>query len=91
MQVLAVVVAVTFGLSALVSAGPNRDRLCVSGTIPVALAFAVVTGFGIGAFSPLQGIKIEEIVIAATGAAALALRLSGRPGPLPASTGEPST
>ncbi len=35
--------------------------LAVSGTTPVALAFAVVTGFGIGAFSPLQGIKAEEL------------------------------
>jgi MFS family permease len=32
-----------------------------AGTIPVAIAFAVLAGFGIGAFSPLQGIRSEEL------------------------------
>ncbi|MEM7325941.1 MAG: MFS transporter [Actinomycetota bacterium] len=35
--------------------------LAFSGNVPTALAFAAVTGFGIGAFSPLQGIKAEEL------------------------------
>ena len=33
----------------------------VAGTIGVAVLFAVVAGFGIGAFSPLQGMKAEEL------------------------------
>lgn len=35
--------------------------LAFSGNVPVALVYAAVTGFGIGAFSPLQGIKAEEL------------------------------
>lgn len=35
--------------------------LAFSSTLPVAVVFAVVAGFGIGAFSPLQGIKAEEL------------------------------
>lgn len=35
--------------------------LALSGTLPVAIAFAITAGFGIGAFSPLQGIKAEEL------------------------------
>lgn len=35
--------------------------LAFSGNLAVALVFAVFTGFGIGAFSPLQGIKAEEL------------------------------
>jgi len=35
--------------------------LVVSGSLPVAIAFALVAGFGIGAFSPLQGMKAEEL------------------------------
>jgi len=35
--------------------------LAFAGNVPVALAFAAITGFGIGAFSPLQGIKAEEL------------------------------
>lgn len=35
--------------------------LAFSGNVPIALLFAAVTGFGIGAFSPLQGIKAEEL------------------------------
>lgn len=35
--------------------------LAVSGTIVVALVFAAFAGFGIGAFSPLQGITSEEL------------------------------
>ncbi len=35
--------------------------LSVAGTIAVAGVFAIVAGFGIGAFSPLQGMKAEEL------------------------------
>ncbi|MEM7275472.1 MAG: MFS transporter, partial [Actinomycetota bacterium] len=35
--------------------------LAFAGTVPIALVFAAVTGFGIGAFSPLQGILAEEL------------------------------
>ena len=35
--------------------------LLFSGTLGVALAFAVVAGFGIGAFSPLQGMRSETL------------------------------
>jgi len=35
--------------------------LIVAGTMPVALLFAVVAGFGIGAWSPLQGIRANEL------------------------------
>ena len=35
--------------------------LTVAGSIPVALLFAAAAGFGIGAFSPLQGIYAEEL------------------------------
>ncbi len=33
----------------------------VSGNVAVATLFAIVAGFGIGAFSPLQGMKAEEL------------------------------
>ncbi len=35
--------------------------LGLAGTVPVALLFAVVAGFGIGAYSPLQGIYAAEL------------------------------
>jgi len=35
--------------------------LTVAGTLPLALAFAAVAGFGIGAWSPLQGIRAAEL------------------------------
>lgn len=35
--------------------------LAFSSALPVAVVFAIVAGFGIGAFSPLQGIKAEEL------------------------------
>jgi MFS family permease len=35
--------------------------LTVAGSVPVALLFAVIAGFGIGAYSPLQGIYAEEL------------------------------
>ncbi len=40
--------------------------LSVANDRPTALAFAVVAGFGIGAFSPLQGIKSQELFDGAT-------------------------
>lgn len=35
--------------------------LAFAGGVVVAMAFAIVTGFGIGAYSPLQGIKADEL------------------------------
>jgi MFS family permease len=35
--------------------------LTKAGTVPIALVFALTAGFGIGAYSPLQGIFAEEI------------------------------
>jgi MFS family permease len=35
--------------------------LTVAGSVPVALLFAVIAGFGIGAYTPLQGIFAEEL------------------------------
>lgn len=35
--------------------------LLVSGNVAIAIVFAIVAGFGIGAFSPLQGMKAEEL------------------------------
>lgn len=35
--------------------------LAFSGTLWVAILFAVIAGFGIGAFSPLQGIRAEQL------------------------------
>lgn len=35
--------------------------LAIADDRPTALAFAIVAGFGIGAFSPLQGIKAQEL------------------------------
>ncbi len=60
--------------------------LAFSGSIVVALAFAVVAGFGIGAFSPLQGIKAEELferdTLGATmGSYSTVLMVSGAVGP----------
>lgn len=60
--------------------------LAFSSTIPVALAFAVLTGFGIGAYSPLQGIKAQELferdTLGATmGAYSTIMMLSGAAGP----------
>ncbi len=40
--------------------------LAVANDRPTALAFAVIAGFGIGAFSPLQGIKSQELFDGAT-------------------------
>ncbi len=61
--------------------------LSVAGTVPVAFAFAAVAGFGIGAFSPLHGMKAEELYERASLGAALGfqsavLMLVGSLGPL---------
>lgn len=61
--------------------------LAVAGTIPVAFAFAAIAGFGIGAFSPLQGMKAEELYDRATlgvamGFQGMVLMLAGSLGPL---------
>ncbi|MDG2261758.1 MAG: MFS transporter [Actinomycetota bacterium] len=50
--------AVIAAMSALAAGG---FILIVAGTTPVALLFAVVAGFGIGAWSPLQGIRANEL------------------------------
>lgn len=41
--------------------GVGGALLAIADDRPTALAFAVVAGFGIGAFSPLQGIKSQEL------------------------------
>lgn len=61
--------------------------LAVAGTVPVAVAFAVVAGFGIGAFSPLQGMKGEQLfprdrLGATMGVYGAVLLLVGSPGPI---------
>ncbi len=61
--------------------------LVVSGTVPVAVAFAIVAGFGIGAFSPLQGMKGEQLfdrdqLGATMGLYGAVLLLAGSPGPI---------
>jgi len=61
--------------------------LSISGTVPVAAAFAVTAGFGIGAFSPLQGMKGEELfdrdqLGATMGFYGAVLLLVGAPGPI---------
>ncbi len=48
-------------LIALGSVGSAGVLLTFSGSVSVALAFALIAGFGIGAFSPLQGIKSEQL------------------------------
>ena len=48
-------------LLALGSIALGGALLTVSGSVAPALAFAVTAGFGIGAISPLQGIKSEEL------------------------------
>jgi len=63
--------------------------LAVSGTVPVALLFAVIAGFGIGAFSPLQGMKAEElfdreVIGAMMGTYGAILLLAGSTGPVAA-------
>lgn len=61
--------------------------LVVAGSVPVAVAFAVVAGFGIGAFSPLQGMKGEQLfdrdqLGATMGVYGAVLLLVGSPGPI---------
>lgn len=65
--------------------------LALSGSMAVAIAFAIVAGFGIGAFSPLQGMKSEELferdqLGATMGAYAAVLLLAGSAGPILAGT-----
>ncbi|MDA9241648.1 MFS transporter [bacterium] len=61
--------------------------LSAAGNMPVAVAFAIVAGFGIGAFSPLQGMKGEELferdqLGATMGVYGAVLLLVGSPGPI---------
>lgn len=63
--------------------------LVISSNVAVAVAFAVVAGFGIGAFSPLQGMKAEELferhsLGATMGVYGAVLLLAGSSGPLAA-------
>ena len=46
---------------ALVAITTGAALLGVAGTVPVAVAFALSAGFGIGAWSPLQGVYSEEL------------------------------
>lgn len=61
--------------------------LAVAGTLPIAILFAIVAGFGIGAFSPLQGMKGEQLfpreqLGATMGVYGAVLLLVGSPGPI---------
>ena len=61
--------------------------LVLASTLPVAIAFAIVAGFGIGAFSPLQGMKAEQLfdrdrLGATMGAYGAVLLLAGSVGPI---------
>jgi predicted MFS family arabinose efflux permease len=61
--------------------------LAIAGSVPVAATFAVVAGFGIGAFSPLQGMKGEQLferdrLGATMGVYGAVLLLVGSPGPI---------
>ena len=61
--------------------------LAVAGTVAAGIGFAVIAGFGIGAFSPLQGMKGEELfqrdrLGATMGAYGSVLLLAGSPGPI---------
>jgi predicted MFS family arabinose efflux permease len=47
---------------ALGSVAVGAALLGVAGTIAIAVVFAVTAGFGIGAYSPLQGIAADELV-----------------------------
>jgi len=63
--------------------------LAVAGSVAVAVVFAVVAGFGIGAFSPLQGMKADELfdrdqLGATMGAYGAVLLVAGSLGPLAA-------
>lgn len=71
---------------AFVAIAIGGGLLAFSGTVVVALAFAVITGFGIGAFSPLQGITAEELfdrqTLGATmGSYSTVLMVAGATGP----------
>lgn len=60
--------------------------LGISGAVLPALGFAIITGFGIGAFSPLQGITAEELfdrdALGATmGSYSMVLMVAGASGP----------
>ncbi|MGI9606188.1 MAG: MFS transporter [Acidimicrobiales bacterium] len=73
---------VAFGAMAVGSA-----VLAVAGSVPVAAIFAVTAGFGIGAFSPLQGMRSEELydramLGAAMGFQGTVLMLAGAIGPV---------
>ena len=46
---------------AFAAIGTGVMILTVAGSVPVALLFALMAGFGIGAYSPLQGIYAEEL------------------------------
>lgn len=61
--------------------------LAVAGSLPIAIAFAIIAGFGIGAFSPLQGMKAEELfdrdqLGATMGTYGAVLLLAGSTGPV---------
>ncbi len=74
-------------LLAFVSMGIGGVLLAFSGTLSIAILFALAAGFGIGAFSPLQGIKSEELfdrsrLGAMMGFYGSVLLLAGSAGPL---------
>jgi len=74
---------------AFASMAAGGGLLAIAGNVPVAIAFAVIAGFGIGAFSPLQGMKAEELfdrdnLGATMGFYAMVMLLAGAMGPFAA-------
>jgi MFS family permease len=72
---------------ALTAIGLSGAVLAFSGTVAVAVVFAVLAGFGLGAMSPLQGIVVEELfdretLGASMGVYGLVFNVGGALGPL---------
>jgi MFS family permease len=59
--------------AAFVALGAGGATLAVAGRVETAVVFAVLAGFGIGAFSPLQGMLTERLFPAATLGATMGL------------------
>ena len=71
---------------AFMAVASSGALLSMSSSVPVGISFAIVAGFGIGAFSPLQGMKTEalfdrEDLGATMGLYAAVLLLAGSLGP----------
>lgn len=48
-------------IAAFIALGVGGALLAVAGSVPIGIAFALLAGFGLGAFPALQGIKTEEL------------------------------